>query len=252
MHARLNHLKASGKATAFAVHLGLSACAVAVLAALMVGVWYPPPYFMLDGGWQVLRLILLVDVVLGPLMTLIVFDRAKKELKRDLAVIVALQLAAFAYGAWVMHAYRPAFLVFAESAFYTANWRDIRRATPDASLAEALAARAPAPLPVYLELPADRRQRARLFEAMTAGGPAVTHYGNLYRRLDTFNFERIARGAVDIDVLARGDPTIAAELARVRAAQSGRQLAFIALNCRYGMVMLVFDRASLAIVDSMN
>ena len=78
--------------------------------------WYSPPFFMFDGGWQVLRLIVLVDVVLGPLFTLIVFDRAKRALRRDLAVIALVQAAALAYGAWIMHAYRPAFIVYAEHA----------------------------------------------------------------------------------------------------------------------------------------
>ena len=39
-----------------------------------------------------------VDVVIGPLLTLIVFDPKKKHLKFDLVVIAALQLAALAYG----------------------------------------------------------------------------------------------------------------------------------------------------------
>ena len=252
IRARLTRLRASGKALAFAIHLGLSLCAVGALAALMFVWWYPPPFFMVDGGWQVLRLIVLVDVVVGPLLTLIVFDRAKKELRRDLAIIVLLQAGAFAYGTGVMVAHRPAFIVYAEKTFYSVHWRDIRRATPDLALPESIAAGAPAPVPVVAQLPADRQERKRLFDTMAAGGPSITHHAALYRKLDAHNFDHIARDAVDIDELARGNPEIAAELLRVRIAHPRRKLVFVPLDCRYGLIMLVFDRDTMAIVDWMS
>ncbi len=252
MRAPISQVLSSGKALAAGIHLGLSACAVGLLATLMFLRWYPPPFFMFDGGWQVLRLIILVDVVLGPLLTFVVFDRTKKELRRDLGIIVVLQLAAFAYGAWIMHSHRPAFMVYAERSFYSVSWRDIEPATPDRAVPAALAAGMRAPVPVVAELPADRQERARLFAAMAAGGPSITHYGALYRKLDRANFERIARDAADIDELARGDPSIAAELKRVRAAHPARKLCFVPVDCRYGLIMLVFDRDTLAIVDSMT
>lgn len=252
MRAQISQLLSSGKALAAGIHLGLSACAVGLLATLMFLWWYPPPFFMFDGGWQVLRLIILVDVVLGPLLTFIVFNRAKKELKRDLGLIVILQLAAFAYGAWIMRSHRPAFMVYAERSFYSVSWRDIERATPDPTVPATLAAGARAPVPVVAALPSDRQERARLFATMAAGGPAITHYGALYRKLDRVNFERIARDAADIDEMARGDTTIATELKRVRAAHPARKLSFVPIDCRYGLIMLVLDRDTLSIVDWMT
>lgn len=252
IRTRLTGLRASGKALAFTIHLGLSLCAVGTLAALMFLWWYPPPFFMVDGGWQVLRLIVLVDVVVGPLLTLIVFDRTKKELRRDLAIIALLQALAFGYGAWVMVAHRPAFMVYAEKTFYSVHWRDIQRATPDLAVPESIAAGARAPVPVVAQLPADRQERKRLFDTMAAGGPSITHYGALYRTLDTRNFDRIARDGADIDGLARGNPEIAAELLRVRSAHPQRKLVFVPLDCRYGLIMLVFDRDTMAIVDWMS
>jgi hypothetical protein len=245
-------LRSSGKVRAFAIHLGLSSTAVGILAALMVLLWYPPPFFRFDGGWQVLRLILLVDVVLGPLMTLIVFDRAKKELRRDLAVIAMVQCAALAYGTWVMHAYRPAFIVYAEHGFHSVNWREIARASATLQVPEALAAGAAAPPPVVLQLPAQKSERDRLLKAMLEGGPATIHHGEFYRALDATRLDTLVRESADIDELARGDAGIATELRRVRTAHPGQSLAFIPLNCRYGMVMLVFDRTTRRVVDWME
>jgi hypothetical protein len=249
---RLAGLASSGRLRAAAIHLGLSTGAAALLAAATWFVWYRPPFFMHDGGWQVLRLLLLVDVVLGPCLTLLVFDRAKKELRRDLAIIAAVQVAAFAYGAWILFAYRPAFIVYAERAFYSVHWRDVRRATPDATVPERLAATATAPVPVIAALPADRTERQRIAAITTAGGPAPTHYGQYYAALDAAGLARIEREATPVEELARANADVAAELARVRAAHPGRALVFVPLDLRYGLIMLVFDRESREILDYME
>jgi hypothetical protein len=249
---RLDDLVASGRLRAAGIHLALSAAAAALLGAATWFVWYRPPFFMHDGGWQVLRLLLLVDVVLGPCLTLLVFDRAKKELRRDLAVIAVVQIAAFAYGAWVLYAYRPAFMVYAERAFYSVHWRDVRRATPDAAIPERLAATAPAPVPVIASLPDDAAERRRIAALTAAGGPAPTHYGQYYTALDAAALARLEREAAPVDDLARANAEVASELARVRAAHPGRPLVFVPLDLRYGMIMLVFDRESRAIVDWME
>ena len=68
-------LRNSGKIQAFLIHLGISAGVVGLLVLLMLMQWYPQPWFSHDGGWHVFRLILLVDVVLGPTLTLVVFRR---------------------------------------------------------------------------------------------------------------------------------------------------------------------------------
>jgi hypothetical protein len=88
---------------------------VAVAAALLVfGLWYPYPYRDISGGRELFLLIVCVDVVLGPLVTLAIFNRKKpwKELRRDLAMVVVLQASALGYGLWSVFVARPVQLVF--------------------------------------------------------------------------------------------------------------------------------------------
>lgn len=99
------------------VHLSLSLLVAAIATALLLGIWYPPPYFQAGGADRLLLLVVGVDVILGPLLTLIVFDTRKPELRRDLAIIVVLQLTALAYGFHVMLQSRPVFLVAAVDRF---------------------------------------------------------------------------------------------------------------------------------------
>lgn len=95
-------------------HLLGSLAVAAMAAALVFWLWYPGPYRNLAGGRELFFLVVAVDVALGPLLTFAVFDRAKgwPHLRRDLAVIVALQLSALAYGLYTVHAARPVALVF--------------------------------------------------------------------------------------------------------------------------------------------
>lgn len=96
------------------LHLGISALVAGGAAWLVFGVWYPYPYREISGGRELFTLVVAVDVILGPLMTLIIFNLAKprRELVRDLAIIVCIQLAGLGYGLWSVYAARPVHLVF--------------------------------------------------------------------------------------------------------------------------------------------
>ena len=100
------------KPRAFAIHLIASAAVILAFFCVMFFVWYPAPYFETDGGWKVLRILAGVDVVLGPLLTLIVFKPGKPSLKFDMSCIVLAQLSALIYGGTIIYQQRPAFVVF--------------------------------------------------------------------------------------------------------------------------------------------
>lgn len=117
--------KERGRAAAW--HL-LASLVVASLAAVLVFmVWFPYPYSDVAGGSGLFRLIVSVDVVLGPLLTFVVFNRAKprKELWRDLSVIVVLQLAALTYGLNTVYQARPIYLVHEVDRFRVVTAVDI-------------------------------------------------------------------------------------------------------------------------------
>ena len=104
---------------AFLIHLGISLLIFAVLAGVIRFVWYPDFFFAADGGWQGIRIVAAVDLVLGPLLTLIVFDRRKPELRRDLTMIGAFQLSCLIAGAYVVYDQRPLALVYVDGLFYS-------------------------------------------------------------------------------------------------------------------------------------
>ena len=102
------------KVRAFAIHLGISVIVAALAAWLVFGLWFPYPYGELAGGRRLFMLLLAVDVVVGPLLTFVVFNPRKRlrEKVLDFTVIGLLQLGALGYGLWTVAQARPVHLVY--------------------------------------------------------------------------------------------------------------------------------------------
>jgi hypothetical protein len=121
------------KSASFAASLHFLGCiAVAGFAAALVfGLWYPYPYRLLAGGWDLFWLVIGVDVACGPLLTLVLFDRRKKrsELLRDLGLIAFIQTMALCYGLWSVAIARPVYLVFEADRFHIVSAAEIDSST---------------------------------------------------------------------------------------------------------------------------
>jgi hypothetical protein len=110
----LNQLDLHCRLQAAGIHFLISTVVAALAATLVFGVWYPGIYRVLAGGRDLFLLVVTVDVVLGPVLTLAVFNLKKgwPHLRRDLAVIGIIQLAALAYGLQTVYEARPVATVF--------------------------------------------------------------------------------------------------------------------------------------------
>jgi hypothetical protein len=102
---------------AASIHLGISLIVAALVGCLIYFVWYPHPYFQVAGGNNLMLLIMGVDIVIGPLLTLVVYKAGKKGLRFDLACIAVLQAGAFLYGFSAIAQARPVFIVAAFDRF---------------------------------------------------------------------------------------------------------------------------------------
>jgi hypothetical protein len=101
------------------IHLCISASIALLVVLLMLFVWYPVPYFDAMGGELLVAILIGVDVVLGPFITLLVVSpgKARRLVVLDLCVIGAVQLAALVYGVNVVAQARPVYLVFSVDRF---------------------------------------------------------------------------------------------------------------------------------------
>lgn len=97
---------------AFLTHLTISGVVAALAIAVVFFVWYPTPLHTAVGVTQICLMLLAIDIVIGPIITFIIYKPNKPSLKFDLTVIALLQLAALCYGMYTVFEGRPAFVVF--------------------------------------------------------------------------------------------------------------------------------------------
>lgn len=245
--ASLNRWQAAGG------HLAISALIGATVLAAMVLVWYPIPYFEAAGGNDLVLLMLGVDVTLGPLLTLAVFNPGKgmRKLRLDLAVIALFQLGALVYGVNVMFIARPAYLVFAVDRF------DLVMANTlfDAELAKAMPPwnRRPLgkPTTVGARVPDDPKlKEASLFLAL--GGIDLPQQPRFFVRYEAIAMDAATR-AKPIEALRKLNPEHRQAIdAMVRdAGVAEAALGFLAAKGPNRDFAVIVDKASGDIVDKL-
>jgi hypothetical protein len=163
---------------AFAWHLLGSACAMAViLGALYLG-WYRWPGWYLTGALKIALMMVGFDVLLGPLLTFVIANPAKprRELMRDVAIIVCVQVIAAGYGTSTLWSGRILFYT------YSWKWLEIVQASDLSPVQLELAQkRNPGFVPhwyslprwVYASLPKDDKLRDSITMGTLSGGDDV-------------------------------------------------------------------------------
>ncbi|MFV0542901.1 MAG: hypothetical protein ACK5L8_04325 [Marinicella pacifica] len=104
------------KSKAAGIHFLLSVIFIGGFIIFLNLFWYRE-LMGVTGVIEPLKLLIIVDVLIGPLLTFVVYKHGKKTLKFDLSVIVLMQLAAFIYGAFIIYQGKPSWLVFNDSSF---------------------------------------------------------------------------------------------------------------------------------------
>lgn len=104
---------------AFAIHIAISLVIFFILLVCITQYWYPGILFDSSNGMKAVGLIVGIDLILGPLLTLIVFNPKKASLPFDLTVIAVVQILALAYGTWTIHSSRPLAIAYVNTSFIT-------------------------------------------------------------------------------------------------------------------------------------
>ena len=154
------------------IHLICSVMVAIVAATFVLGLWYPYPYRELSGGRELFLLVVAVDVVCGPLLTMVLFNPAKPraELWRDLSMIALLQLAALGYGIFTVWQARPMFLVMEVDRFKAVQLIDLDQAALAALPLSLKPGLLSGPITVAIRPPNDSKESNKvLFESIQGG-----------------------------------------------------------------------------------
>jgi hypothetical protein len=224
-------------------HLLISAGIAGAVLVFMLAFWYPQPLFQAAGGADLALILIGVDVVIGPLLTLAVFKAGKRGLKFDLTCIALLQIAALVYGSHIIYLARPAFIVFVKDQFQVVSAVELE---PE-RLAEARYPqfRSPAwtgPVLVAGDWPAEQADRQRLLDAALAGED-LQHFPRYYAPYAEGTSEILAK-AWPMSRVRASEPETArivdAWLARSRV--KDEEVLYLPLRARHAWVAVLIDR----------
>lgn len=169
------------------MHFAISLAVFVILVALMVVYWFPGNLFFMEGGWDGIKIIAPIDLILGPALTLIFYRPWKKNVRFDMSVIVALQVVALGYGVYTAYGQRTAAIVFAENRFETVSYTEFKAAQ---KAVEAIGQTTQTirelggnmPVIVYAE-PFTGEEHREYFESVLNGGPELRERSDRYRLL---------------------------------------------------------------------
>ena len=239
------------KLKAFAVHLCGSVAVIALYLLLVFLVWYPYPYYIIENVWDVIRVVIGVDVFIGPLLTLVVYRAGKPSLKFDLSAIIVVQLSALLWGVSVTYSQRPIYtaLVSDNAMFSVISASEV----DDTAVTVPTLKSSPwsGPHLVYVDLPYDNEEYIRLGKENLKTGHGFAEYSQFYQPLLAYK-DAVMQQAVDMHkrMAAYADlrPKVSASLDR-----NGGELEdylFIPVEGRVSIGFLVLRREDLQLVDA--
>lgn len=175
--------------TAFGLHLVASFCALTLVLGSMYFGWYRWPGWYLTNVLHVVGILVLVDLVLGPSLTLIIANprKSRREFARDIGVIVTVQVAALIYGTATLWMGRPLYYTFSADSLELVQASDLHKNEIERGRRENPAL-APywysLPRWVWAPLPSDPSAAAKIMEGATFGDTDVIQMPRYFKSWD--------------------------------------------------------------------
>lgn len=237
-------IPAMNRPRAALAHFGLSVLVVGTVFLLVYFLWFPEPLFRGAGGRDLFLVLALVDVTLGPLITLIIFRPGKRGLGFDLATIAVLQLAALGYGAHTLFEARPVWVVFLKDRFDLVRANQVEDADRAKASAAFRALSMSGPRIAGARIPADPDEK---FRTMLSGmaGLDVSSYPQHYVDYAEVRGEALAKSQ-PVAKLRSLNPGHDAEISRAiaRAGRDDSRVRFLPLRAGKRDLTVLLDAAT--------
>lgn len=183
----MSRWKASG------IHLLISFLVIGLIAAYIIHFWYPLALMSMAKADRLLLLIGGIDLVVGPLLTLIVYKTNKPSLKFDLSVIALFQLAFLCYGLNTIYQSRPVFLIAVRDQIEMVFANEIdKKNLAKALLPEAKSLGFTKPKLMAAFQPSDPQLRDKIMWDAIAGGNDIQALPQYYASFDKIKVELLS------------------------------------------------------------
>ncbi len=179
------------------IHLALSAIIISALMSLVILFWFPSIFLGITNFKEVALILVIIDLILGPLLTFVVFNPNKKSLKFDLSVIVSIQFAALTYGLYMLYLSHPLYITYYENSF---NIITAKQASPEkAKYNDLKISKFSSPTLAYLDI-ADNETKDQLFNEMLNGDADIEARAEYYKPYKN-HLDTIMANSLDADLI---------------------------------------------------
>jgi hypothetical protein len=239
---------------AAAIHLGISALIVSTLGTLLALSLYPPAYAWAMGGLGLIAILAGVDVCLGPLLTLIVWNAKKSSLRLDMAVIVLFQVLGLSYGLYTIFLARPVYMVFTKDRFHLVSAPDIPTSElKKASRGEFKLLPLTGPKIIAAQEPINTAERTKLLFSAISGGADLPQIPQYYVPYTEMAAEAVRKASPLDQLMQRGTEirdTLTAYLERNKLDSS--KVKFLPLRAKQHDQTVLIDNATGEVLGIVN
>ncbi|MEW5757060.1 MAG: hypothetical protein AB1810_12210 [Pseudomonadota bacterium] len=242
----LTRLRAAG------IHLLLSAAIFLVLLYFIVYQWYPIPYFSVDGGWQGIQIMIGVDLVLGPFLTLLIFNpnKTRNKILFDLGCIAVVQLSALIWGVSTVYDQRPVAISYWDGKFYSVTTKELKKQKLTPDVFEALSDQRP-PV-IYTRKPQTSEESIGVITWLFTESTSEWNLHFLHERISS-HIEDVFRQSKDISAEYEKPEKLTQDFNLILERLGGKKEDYAAIPFmgRYGTVLLIMNKQGV-IVDSLE
>lgn len=227
---------------ASATHFFISIIIFTLFVLLLLYLWFPAPYFSASGGWQGLKIAATVDLILGPLLTLVVFNikKPKKELVRDLSIIATIQISALVWGMATIYQQRPLMITFWDGQFHTLSADVLKMAKISQKTLEPFGDNFP--VYIYTKPPTGDTAKQKHLNKLFAGTSANLQ-PELYHPLAK-HYDAVFEHNIDLNQSLENNPELKNQVDTLLEKSNTKleENYYLPLNSFYGKFVLVFDK----------
>lgn len=237
------------KLKASLTHLLISMLAVASLLTFVFLYWYPGALADISGLTHIVVIMIAIDLVLGPLLTFVVYKPGKAKLAFDLTMIAIFQVAALSYATFTIYQGHPLYITYAADRFTLVTANEVE---PDkARLDQFKKSRLSGPGMAFAKQPDDPKEAAKIMFDVIAGAPDIDKRPELYEPVDK-HLDDIFSRSIDTEKLLAHEDTKREFMKFIDKYGDHKQFAFLPLSGQSKDVIWALNKKTGKPVDIIN
>jgi len=238
------------KLKASLIHLGLSIFLVGLVIGSLLFFFFPQLFIGVSDFKEIAMIIISVDLILGPLLTFVVFQPKKKTLVFDLSVIAAIQLSALTYGAYALYEVHPVYVTFNIDRFTIVSAKD---AEPEKALHdEYKISKLNAGRLAFAKLPDEAEKKNELLFSAAMGGRDLEARTEYYEPYENHIDQVLARSLDPKLIFADEASKEQAKSFYNKHQDNLNEFAYLPLNSQKKDAIIVLDKVTAQPIATLN